>query len=177
MNMPASIRRIYLIGLMGAGKTTVGKILAAVLEWQFVDMDHEIEILANLDIPEIFKTHGEEGFRNRETQILKNTINLDGAIISCGGGVVTQADNIEILSSQTTAWLDLSPAEASARLEHSKNRPLLDRSEDTLNQLNEILIERRDAYAKAATIRISSGGQSPEVIASGILKELETINV
>jgi len=177
VNMPASVQRIYIIGLMGAGKTTVGKILATVLHWPFIDMDQKIEILTGKDIPTIFETEGEVGFRKYESKILLDTLELKTAVVSCGGGVVTQVRNIEILKNENTIWLDLSPAEAAARLEHSKNRPLLDICQDTLMQLNEILIDRREAYNQASTIRISSGGHSPEIIASDILKELEVTHV
>ncbi len=174
MNIPKKVKRLYLVGLMGAGKTTVGRLLATVLDWDFVDMDQKIEALADKDIPTIFETEGEAGFRAYESKILKSTVDLQEAVIACGGGVVTRPENIEILNGEITVWLDLSPAEAAVRLEHSKNRPLLNSCDDTLMQLNEILIDRRAAYKKSAIIRISSGGLSPEIIASDILSELET---
>ncbi len=157
---------------MGAGKSTVGKILATVLERRFVDMDHEIEAFASKEIPDIFEELGEEYFRKLETQILQNTADLSNAIIACGGGVVTSKQNIEFLSSKIVVWLDLSPAEAAVRLEHSTHRPLLKGCQDTLMQLNDILLARRDAYASTARIHVKAGGVSPEIIASDILHEI-----
>ncbi len=173
MNIPADISKVYLIGLMGAGKSTVGKILAAEFDWQFVDLDHEIEALAGKDIPTIFEEETEEGFRLYEKQILQNTASFNETIIACGGGVVTKAENIAFLQGEITIWLDLSPAEAAARLEHAQDRPLLSECQNTLSQLNDILISRREAYAKTAKIRIKSGELSPELIASNILKEIK----
>ncbi len=177
MGLPSTINNVYLIGLMGAGKSTVGKLLATVVGWQFVDLDHEIELLAESDIPTIFEEQGETRFRDYETQILFHTDDLKDTIIACGGGVVTQEQNMEFLQDKAVVWLDLSPAEAAVRLEHSPNRPLLKECQDTLVQLNEILLSRREAYARAAKIRIKSGGISPEVIASDILHQLAELYV
>ncbi len=173
MSMPLGISRIYLIGLMGAGKSTVGKILARTLDWKLFDIDHEIEASTGSDIPTIFESEGEDGFRDYESQVLLQTAPLDKAIIPCGGGIVIREENVEFLSDEVAIWLDLPPAEAAARLEHSDNRPLLEECNDTLNKLTEILVARSESYAKAAKIRINSGDRSPEIIASEILKELE----
>lgn len=170
--MPSGVRCIYLIGLMGAGKSTVGKFLATILNWQFVDLDHEIEVLTGLDISSIFEKQGEAHFRTYESQLLEKTSDLKDAIVACGGGVVTQEQNLKFLQDKTVVWLDLSPAEAAARLEHSPNRPLLNGCQDTLVQLNEILLARRDAYTRAARVRISSGGVLPEVLATDIVHQL-----
>jgi shikimate kinase len=172
MDLPGAINNVYLIGLMGAGKSTVGKLLAKVLERQFVDLDHEIELLAGCDIPAIFEEQGETRFRDYEAQVLLRTGALKKTIIACGGGVVTQEQNMAFLQDKAVVWLDLSPAEAAARLEHSPNRPLLKGCQDTLMQLNEILLSRRAAYAQAASIHINSGGVSPEVLATDILHQL-----
>ncbi len=165
--------KVYLIGLMGAGKSTVGKILADTLKWQLLDIDHEIEKLVGHDIPTIFKEQGEAGFRDYETQILKETIEMKHAIIPCGGGIVTRSENLEYLKSHLTVWLDVSPEEAAARLEHSDHRPLLDECEDTIKKLKEILDTRQTAYGQAATIHINTGNRGPEMIAREILEKLE----
>lgn len=177
MNMPLNIKRVYLIGIMGAGKTTVGKILATVLEWQLVDTDSEIEALTGKDIPTIFSEENESGFRDYEEQIIASTAIKTQVIICCGGGVVTRQKNLEFLTNEIVVWMDLSPAEAIARIGYSNDRPLLDTNEDMLLQLNDILIERREAYSKAAKIRVNSGGFSPEIIATNILRELEHVHV
>ena len=172
MKLPDAINNVYLIGLMGAGKSTVGKLLATVLEWQFVDLDHEIEVLTGSDIPSIFEERGETLFREYEAQVLQNSSDLKDTIIACGGGIVTQARNLEFLQNKIVVWLDLSAAVAAVRLEHSPKRPLLKGCQDTLTQLNQILLTRRDAYTRAARIRVSSGGVSPELLATDILHQL-----
>lgn len=173
MKLHSGVNRVYLIGLMGAGKSTVGKILARVLKWEFVDLDHEIETLTGKDIPKIFCEEGEEEFRNHETTVLKRTTDMNKTIIACGGGVVTRAENVDFLLQEIVVWLDLSPAEAAARLGYSPNRPLLSECKDTRVELTEILTERREAYTKTAKIRINSGDESPEIITGKILIALE----
>ena len=127
-------KKIYLIGLMGAGKSTIGKLLAKSLSWQFLDLDHEIESLAEKTIPTIFKEECESGFRDYETQALKNTAELQRAVIACGGGVVTRAENVDFLKNETTVWLEISAEEAATRLEYSEDRPLLSECKDTLHE-------------------------------------------
>ena len=176
MIISPAISRVYLVGLMGAGKSTVGKILADVLDWKLADIDHEIETLAGRTIPVIFNEQGEGRFRDYEAQILLGTAKLDKAIIACGGGVVIRPGNVDFLKNQISVWLDLSPAEAAARIEHSQERPLLEECEDTRQTLNDILAERRDAYLAASKIHVNSGGRAPEIIATEILRAIELLN-
>jgi len=176
MDISLAASRVYLIGLMGAGKSTVGKILADVLDWQLVDIDHEIETLAGSTIPVIFNEQGEDRFREYETQVLLGTAERDKVIIACGGGVVLRSGNVGFLNKEIAVWLDLSPAEAAARVEHSHERPLLEGCDDTLQKLNDILNERRDAYLAASKIHVNSGGRAPEIIATEILRAIELLN-
>ena len=106
-----SISKVYLIGLMGAGKSTVGQLLADALSWQLLDIDNEIEKISGNDIPTIFEAHGEDGFRDYEAQVLMETASLSEAIIPCGGGIVTRPENVEYLKDHLTIWLDVSPEE------------------------------------------------------------------
>ena len=177
MSFPGGIGKVYLIGLMGAGKSTIGKILADTLKWQLLDIDHEIEKFAGNDIPTIFEEQGEDGFRDYESQVLMESASLNEAIIPCGGGIVTRPENVEYLKDQLTIWLDVSPEEAAARLEHSDHRPLLNECSDTIKKLQEILDSRQVGYAEAASIQINAGDQPPEIIASEILEKLESIHV
>lgn len=177
MSFPVGIGKIYLIGLMGAGKSTIGKILADALKWQLLDIDQEIEKFAGSDIPTIFDEQGEDGFREYESQVLMESAALNAAIISCGGGIITRPENVKYLKDHLTIWLDISPEEAAARLEHSNHRPLLNECKDTIKKLQEILDNRHVGYSEAASLRINAGEQSPEVIASEILEKLESIHV
>lgn len=173
----ASVDKIYLIGLMGAGKSTVGKLLAQTLSWEFLDLDNEIENTSGNTIAQIFSESGEEAFRELESEALHKTKALQNMIIACGGGVVTRTENVKLLKDRTTIWLELTPDEAAARLEYATDRPLLSECKDTLNKLGDILESRQGAYEQAATLRINAGGHSPEIIADQIMKELKALNV
>ncbi|MBT3253737.1 MAG: shikimate kinase [Candidatus Marinimicrobia bacterium] len=168
-----SISKVYLIGLMGAGKSTVGQLLADALSWQLLDIDNEIEKISGNDIPTIFEAHGEDGFRDYEAQVLMETASLSEAIIPCGGGIVTRPENVEYLKDHLTIWLDVSPEEAAARLEHSDHRPLLTECKDTIKKLQEILDNRQVGYGEAASLRINTGERAPDMIAHEILEKLE----
>ena len=174
MSTPQGIGKVYLIGLMGAGKSTVGQILADALNWQLLDIDHEIEKIAGSDIPSIFEEWGEDGFRDFEAQVLMETDSLNDAIIPCGGGIVTKPENVKYLKDHLTIWLDVSPEEAAARLEHSDHRPLLNQCQDTIKKLQEILDSRQVSYAEAAALHIHTGQRAPDIIASEILEKLES---
>jgi len=168
--------RIYLIGLMGAGKSTVGKILADTLGWKFQDLDHEIEELCGKSIPEIFKGEGEDSFRAYESQALLKSLDQKKVIIACGGGATTRKENVELLKNQVTVWLELSTEQAAARLEYSDHRPLLSECKDTLKELGEILDQRKAAYTESARIRVNSGDASPEVVAKRIIEQIENLH-
>lgn len=168
--------KIYLIGLMGAGKSTVGRILGKTLDWQFQDLDEEIQKLTGRKISNIFKELGEAKFREYESQALLATARLNTTIISCGGGIVTSPENREYLANQMTVWLDVTPGEAASRLKGSDDRPLLECCDDTIEKLGSILASRQAAYAHAASIQIHTGQKAPQVIVEEILDKLEREN-
>lgn len=169
--------RIYLVGLMGAGKSTVGKILAETLGWKFQDLDHAIEELCGKSIPHIFRDEGEDNFRDYESQTLMKSLDQKNIVIACGGGVVTRKENVDILKNELTVWLELTTEQAAARLEYSDHRPLLSECEDTLKELGEILDQRKEAYTVAARIRINSGDDSPDTVANKIIDQIESLHV
>jgi shikimate kinase len=177
--MPFSLGtgKLYLIGLMGSGKSTTGKLLAETLKWQLLDIDHEVEKFAGNNIPTIFDQQGEDGFRDYESQILMESASLNNAVIPCGGGIVVRRENVEYLKDHFTIWLNVSPEEAAARLEHSSHRPLLHECRDTIKKLQEILDIRQVAYAQAARLHINVAEKTPEMIVSEILKKLEADHV
>ncbi|MCF7807374.1 MAG: shikimate kinase [Candidatus Marinimicrobia bacterium] len=170
-------KNIYLIGLMGAGKSTVGKLLAQKLDWHFQDLDEEIERESDQTIAQIFSESGEAVFRQMESATLLRTEMLQNTIIACGGGVVTSTENLEFLKEQSTIWLVLSPEEAAARLEYATDRPLLSRCKDTLQKLGNILEARQEAYARASTLQINVGEKSPDTIVDQVMKELSIRHV
>src|SRR5919205_199677 len=117
---------IYLVGMMGAGKTTVGRLLARRLKLRFVDSDHEIERRCGVKVPTIFDIEGEAGFRARESQTLAELTALDGIVLATGGGAVLAEDNRRRLSARgTVIYLCARPEELFARVRQDRNRPLL----------------------------------------------------
>lgn len=175
-NLNPEIKRIYLIGLMGAGKSTVGKLLAAMRDWTFIDLDQEVEAATGKDISTIFRDEGEERFRDHESRALNQTSDHENTIVACGGGIVTRSRNVAFLQQEYTVWLDLTPAEASRRLKYSSNRPLLSGCDTTQLELETILMDRWDAYIASARIRIDSGESSPESVAANIQKLTGELN-
>lgn len=174
MSLPESIKRIYLIGLMGAGKSTVGQLLAEQLGWSFVDLDAEITSYAGLSVPRIFAEQGEKLFREYEAQVLRKTLTQQLTVVACGGGVVLDSENNKLLKQEMTIWLELSPDVAAIRLEQAEKRPLLAECEDTVAKLREILEARQTSYTDVAKIRVDTSAQTPEAIAKKIITELGT---
>ena len=164
---------IYLVGMMGAGKTTVGKLLARRLKRRFVDSDYEIERRCGVRIPVIFDIEGESGFRGREAQAIAELTALDGVVLATGGGAVLSAANRRYLTSRgTTVYLHARPEDLCWRLRHDKNRPLLDTS-DPLRRLQELYAERDPVYRQVADIVIESGTQSIQALARELLIKIE----
>lgn len=150
-------KKFFLIGFMGAGKTTVGKYAARANGLTFLDLDKYLEARLNMTIPEIFDQHGEEGFRIRERQILQEviTLNDDDYLISTGGGTPCFYDNMELMNlSGVTIYLDLSAGRLTDRLRNSKSkRPLISNLGGDLQVfVHKKLMERADYYSQAKII-------------------------
>jgi shikimate kinase len=149
------MNRIFLIGYMGSGKTTVGQLLATQLGYGFIDMDNHIEGKLFKSVSQIFTELGEDQFRMLERQCLHEVAEFDHVVISTGGGVPCFFDNMEYMNKQgVTVYLKLSPADLAERLElsHANKRPLLaDRKgEELLQFISEGLAEREPYYSQAA---------------------------
>jgi len=158
---------------MGAGKTTIGRQLAKKLSLQFYDSDHEIENRTGVKISLIFEIEGEEGFRRRETQVLRELSQLDNIVLSTGGGAVTQAENREVLNkSGFIIYLKSSPEMLFKRTAGDKRRPLL-QGENRLEQISKILNEREPFYIDMADEIIDSEKLSIKQIIQKILKQIE----
>ncbi|MEJ7692353.1 shikimate kinase [Daejeonella sp.] len=119
--------KVFLIGFMGSGKTTIGKKLANYLKFDFIDLDKFIEAKAGMSIADYFAAHGEEEFRKMEQEVLKNTHYPENVIIATGGGTPTYDDNMDWMNENgKVAYLSLSPKALASRLEHSTtDRPLI----------------------------------------------------
>ena len=150
---------IFLVGLMGAGKTTVGKLLAKSLDKSFYDSDHEIERRTGVNIPLIFELEGEVGFRKREAQAIAELANLHGIVLATGGGAVLLPENRQVLSSHgTVIYLRASVEELCHRTRGDRNRPLL-QTDDPRERLQALYTQRDPLYNEIADLVIDTGGQ------------------
>ena len=162
-------RSLYLVGMMGSGKTSTGRPLAERLGYGFVDADAVIEQAAGCSIPEIFERDGEAGFRNLESQVLSAISQRHSLVVATGGGVVTQPENWGLLHSGIVIWLDVVPDQLLQRLNaDSTVRPLL-QTADPEAALNALLNERRPLYAEA-DLTVVINDETPEAVADGILQ-------
>ena len=164
-------RSLYLVGMMGSGKTSTGRPLAERLGYGFVDADAVIEQAAGCTIPEIFEQNGESGFRALETQVLNAISQRHSLVVATGGGVVTQSQNWGLLHSGIVIWLDVERDQLLKRLRADETaRPLLQRT-DPEAAVDALLEERRPLYAEA-DLTVVIDDESPEVVADGILQLL-----
>ncbi len=151
---------ILLIGLMGAGKTTIGRLLARHRDLQFVDSDHEIEARCGVSIPTIFEIEGEEGFRKRETCVIDELSRRRGIVLGTGGGVVLNPLNRQRLKGRgVVIYLRCQPQELYLRTRHDRNRPLL-QTEDPLARLQSLYEQRHPLYMQTADVVLDTGRQS-----------------
>lgn len=154
------------MGFMGAGKTTIGKKIAKILGYQFIDLDRNIEKKFGMKIPDIFNNYGEEFFRNVESECLIETSTTKNAVISLGGGTPIREKNLNIIKRNISIYIKLPPKGLYNRLINSKNsRPLLQNlnSEELLQYITEKLKERESIY------------QSATIIIDGIRPNLNTL--
>ena len=156
----AADENIFLVGLMGAGKTSVGKLIARRLGKTFYDCDHEIESATGVRIPLIFEIEGESGFRQREAKMLADLVQRRNIVLATGGGAVLGEENRRALTGHgTVVYLRASPHDLWQRTRHDRNRPLL-QTEDPLAKLTELYGERDPLYREVANIVIDTGSQS-----------------
>ena len=164
---------IYLVGMMGAGKTTVGRLLARRLKLRFVDSDHEMESRCGVKIPLIFEIEGEAGFRARESQVLAELTALEGIVLGTGGGAVLSADNRSLLAANgTVVYLRARPEDLYERVRQDRNRPLL-ASDDPLGRLSEMYAERDALYRSIADLTVDTGRQGVNALARQLLFKLD----
>lgn len=166
---------IYLVGLMGAGKTTVGRQLAKRLQRRFLDSDHEIEARTGVRIPVIFEIEGETGFRRRETQVLAELSREQALVLATGGGAVLAPENRKNLrDSGVVVYLHAQPEILYERTHHDRNRPLLQVA-DPLARLR-LLYEQRDPiYREVAHLVIDGKNAAVAQLAQRIETELRTL--
>jgi shikimate kinase len=166
---------IYLIGMMGSGKSTIGPVLAQQLGYGFLDTDTTIEKLVGQTTTEIFQTVGEPEFRQIETQVLAEVSAHLRLVVATGGGIATVRENWNHLHQGLVIWLDPAVDLLVDRLQGDTTRPLLATTNDLPSQLTTILAERRDRYAEAdLQITITQNLTAPEII-DRILAAIPTV--
>ena len=167
-------RSLYLVGMMGSGKTSTGRPLAERLSYGFVDADAVIEQAAGCTIPEIFEQNGEAGFRAIETQVLNAISQRHSLVVATGGGVVTQPENWGLLHSGIVIWLDVEREQLLKRLRADETqRPLLQRP-DPEAAVDALMNERRPMYAEA-DLTVAIEQEPPDAVADGILQLLPSL--
>jgi shikimate kinase len=167
-------KNVVLIGLMGSGKSTIGRLVAHSLGFEFADTDHLITDLAHRNIPQIFAAEGEVGFRKRESAALQSLTGNENTVIATGGGIVTMAENLPVLRQLGfVVWLSADPMTLYQRTAHGHDRPLL-RTADPAGKLRELSEQRNPIYEKVCDMKVTTDDFSTEEVAYGIS---ETVKV
>src|SRR6266850_3952255 len=171
VDLPGSI---FLVGMMGAGKTSVGRVLAKRLQKTFYDSDHVIEDRTGVKIPVIFEIEGEAGFRVRESAVVDELTALCDIVLATGGGAVLSEKNRDVLRTRgTVVYLRASVRDLLNRTRHDKNRPLL-QTADPRARLNELYEMRDPLYREAAHVTIDTGSQSLTTLVNRLHQVLES---
>lgn len=164
---------IFLVGLMGSGKTTIGRALAKKLNLRFVDADHEIEARTGASIPLIFEIEGEASFRQREADVIRDLSAQQGIVLATGGGAVLNEQSRRYLHERgTVIYLRASVNSILQRTSHDRNRPLL-QTADPRARIEELSKQRAPLYEEVAHITIETGRPNVQSVVQNILSQLE----
>ncbi|NEV61278.1 shikimate kinase AroK [Thiorhodococcus minor] len=167
-------QNIFIVGPMGAGKSTVGRQLSEALSFTFKDSDQEIQRRTGVDIPTIFEYEGESGFRARERQVIQELVSDDRIVLATGGGAVLSPENRQDLSARgVVIYLHCSPEQQYARTARDRNRPLLD-TEEPLAKLQELMAEREPLYRQVADMVVSTEKRGTSSVVKEICRRLES---
>ena len=172
MDVPSNI---FLIGSMGAGKSTIARRLAATLDKEFVDADRELEERTGVGIPLIFELEGEAGFRKRERELLAELVMRNGIVLATGGGVVLAAENRANLTARGfVIYLDAPVDLLVARVARDRHRPLM-QTPDPKATMREIMRMRDPLYRESADIVVRSSHRSSRFVVREILQRIEAL--
>ncbi len=170
----AEKRNIFLIGPMGAGKSTIGRELADRLHLEFFDSDQEIERRTGADIAWVFDLEGEEGFRRREETVIEDLSEKQGIVLATGGGSVISTNVRNHLSARgIVVYLETTIDKQVARTQRDRRRPLLQTSEEPRTVLENLAVERNPLYEEIADIIVQTDDQSAKVVAHKIIERLD----
>jgi shikimate kinase len=165
-------RNVFLVGKMGAGKTTAGRVLARRLKRTFLDSDQEIERRCGVKVPVIFEIEGEPGFRQREAAVIAELTALEDIVLATGGGaVLAEANRRHLAARGTVVYLHAPPAALYERVRQDRNRPLL-ATADPQTRLAELYAVRDPFYREIADIVVDTGRQSVQNLARQLLARL-----
>lgn len=160
---------IFLIGFMGAGKSTVARAMKKHYGMRLIEMDEQIEKQEKMSVPKIFEVHGEPYFRKLETDLLEGLSSQENTVVSCGGGVPVRACNVEAMrKSGKVIYLSTSPQQIYERVKTSHNRPLLEGNMN-VEYISDLLSQRLPKYLEAADAVVSTDGKSVEDICKEII--------
>ena len=174
--MEAISKNIVLVGLMGSGKTTVGRRLAHELNQDFFDTDHEIIDKTGVTIDHIFDIEGEEGFRERESKILEKLCQMSNIVLATGGGIVILPKNRKILKNAgLVVYLSSSVEQLLWRTAKSKTRPLLENSTDRKKTITKLLEARDVYYREVASFVVDTTGKKLHEVINVIIRETENV--
>jgi shikimate kinase len=166
---------IFLVGMMGAGKTTVGKLLAKHLDKSFIDCDEELQQRTGVTVAHIFDVEGEAGFRRREAALIHELVLMDNIILATGGGAVLDPGNRACLAQNgLVVYLKGSVQDLWQRTRHDRTRPLL-QTADPLGRLKELYSQRDPLYTAVADLTIASGKQSAHHLVAKLEQELKLL--
>jgi len=166
-------RPVFLIGMMGAGKTTIGRLLAGALQYEFLDCDAELERRAGVRIATMFELEGEAGFRERESQLLDELTGRPAVVLATGGGAVLgEANRRRLRERGLVILLDASAGEIARRTRHDTSRPLL-QAPDRQARIEALLEQRLPLYRETAHLRFRSPARNPRRLVEVMLEHPE----
>ena len=170
------IHNIFLVGPMGAGKTTIGRQLAQTLNRSFFDSDAEIEQRTGVDIPLIFHLEQEEGFRKREKKVIDELSQLSNIVLATGGGAILDPQNRQFLSSRGfVVYLVASLDQLMSRTQKDQNRPLLNQTQDPRQWLEEMMQIRDPLYRSIADLLIETDEAPMRSVVSRIIEQVNRV--
>lgn len=163
---------VFIVGFMGAGKSTVGPLVADRLGLPFVDLDHRVAGLVGRPVREIFAELGEEAFRALEHDALEEVIKGEDSVVACGGGIVTRPENASALASAgSVVYLRTTAGDAVSRIRDLSSRPLL-AGEDPVEVASRLLAERSALYEAVADVSVDTAGRTPAQVADSVVAQL-----